>query len=48
MGFGDIKLMIGIGFLLGIAMGIAALMIAFWSGALVAIVLLFLEKNVIL
>jgi leader peptidase (prepilin peptidase)/N-methyltransferase len=34
-----------IGFLLGIAMGIAALMIAFWSGALVAIILLFFRKK---
>ena len=44
MGFGDAKLAIGMGFLLGVSGGITALMIAFWSGAIVSLILLLLKK----
>lgn len=40
MGFGDAKLALGIGFLLGIAGGITAIIISFWMGALIGILLL--------
>jgi prepilin signal peptidase PulO-like enzyme (type II secretory pathway) len=40
MGLGDAKLMIGIGFLLGISAGATAILLAFWIGALFSIVLL--------
>jgi prepilin signal peptidase PulO-like enzyme (type II secretory pathway) len=40
MGLGDAKLMIGIGFLLGISAGITAIFIAFWIGAIVGVVLI--------
>ncbi len=42
MGLGDAKLMIGIGFLLGMSSGIAALMLSFWIGAIVSILLMLL------
>ncbi len=44
MGFGDIKLMLGIGWMLGIYSAIASLMIAFWLGAIVGIYLLIIAK----
>ena len=44
MGLGDSKLMIGIGFLLGLSGGATAILLAFWIGALVSLVLLFVAK----
>lgn len=40
MGFGDAKLALGMGFLLGFSKGFAAFMLSFWIGAAVAILLL--------
>lgn len=45
MGFGDLKLMMGMGFFLGLSGGIAALMISFWTGAIVSILLLVLKHS---
>ncbi len=45
MGLGDAKLMVGIGYLLGLSRGLAAVMIAFWIGAFVGILLLLLAKR---
>lgn len=42
MGLGDPKLMIGIGFLLGISSGIMAILLSFWIGALFGVALLIL------
>lgn len=39
IGLGDAKLALGIGFLFGLASGTAVLMIAFWLGALISIIL---------
>jgi len=44
MGFGDAKLSLGIGWLLGMSGGIFSIMLAFWIGAIFSIVLLILEK----
>lgn len=45
MGFGDAKLALGIGWLLGTAKGITAVTLAFWTGAIVGTFLLYLNKN---
>jgi leader peptidase (prepilin peptidase)/N-methyltransferase len=44
MGFGDAKLAIGIGLLLGFSKGLTAIMFAFWIGAIVGILLILLSK----
>lgn len=44
MGFGDAKLALGLGWLLGFAQGVAALLVAFWSGAIVGLLLIGISK----
>lgn len=44
MGFGDAKLALGIGFLLGIEGGISAIILAFWIGAVVSLVYILLGR----
>ena len=44
MGLGDSKLMIGIGFLLGMSSGLVAILFSFWVGAIVSIILLILSR----
>jgi leader peptidase (prepilin peptidase)/N-methyltransferase len=44
MGFGDAKLAIGVGFLLGFSGGVFAIMLAFWIGAAWSIIILLLQK----
>ena len=44
MGFGDAKLALGIGWLLGITMAFSSLVIAFWSGSIVGICFIFISK----
>src|SRR3989344_3285322 len=45
MGFGDAKLALGIGWFLGLAQGITAVTLAFWIGAIVGVLLIYLNKN---
>ncbi len=45
MGLGDAKLALGLGWLLGLAQGLSGLVLAFWTGALVGIVLLIFSKK---
>ena len=40
MGLGDSKFMVGIGFLLGMSAGIAAILFSFWIGAIIGIIIL--------
>jgi leader peptidase (prepilin peptidase)/N-methyltransferase len=44
MGFGDAKLAVGVGFLLGFSGGVYAIMLAFWIGAVFSLMILFLQK----
>jgi leader peptidase (prepilin peptidase)/N-methyltransferase len=45
MGWGDSGLELSLGWLLGLTQGLTALMLAFWSGALVGIVLMAVSKR---
>jgi len=45
MGLGDAKLSLGIGWFLGISGALSALVVAFWSGAIVGLALVLLSKN---
>ncbi len=45
MGLGDAKLAISFGWLLGLAFALSALVLAFWSGAIVGLVLIAFSKN---
>lgn len=40
MGLGDVKLMVGIGWLLGLSMGAAAILLSFWVGAVISLILM--------
>jgi prepilin signal peptidase PulO-like enzyme (type II secretory pathway) len=44
MGFGDAKLALGIGWVLGVTRGTTALLLSFWIGAVVSIALLLYER----
>jgi len=45
MGLGDAKIMLGIGWLLGLFPGIIAIVISFWIGALVSVILMLWSKK---
>ena len=44
MGLGDSKLMIGIGFLLGMSAGLTAILFSFWIGAVISILILLCSR----
>jgi leader peptidase (prepilin peptidase)/N-methyltransferase len=44
MGFGDVKLAIGIGWLVGLADGFSALVFAFWIGAVISLAILGVQR----
>ncbi len=45
MGFGDVKLALGMGWLLGLSVGLAAFIFSFWIGAVVGLVLLAISRR---
>jgi len=44
MGLGDAKLILGLGFMLGLEKGLVALIISFWIGAIFSLLLMFFSK----
>jgi prepilin signal peptidase PulO-like enzyme (type II secretory pathway) len=47
MGFADAKLALAMGWFLGVSSGFAAVLIAFWLGAIVSVIFLVFSKHVI-
>lgn len=45
MGLGDAKLMLGLGWILGIYMGLASMILAFWIGAIVGLSIMFISRK---
>ena len=45
MGLGDGKLILGIGWMLGLSSGLFAIIVSFWIGTIVSLLLMFLSKN---
>jgi len=45
MGFGDIKLILGLGWLFGLSSGICLLFVSFWLGAIIGILLMTFSKK---
>ncbi len=45
IGFGDVKLALGIGWLLGLSSGLASLLVSFWMGAIVGIFILLFKNS---
>ncbi len=45
MGFGDVKLALGMGWLLGLQSGLAAVLVSFWIGGLFGLFILLARKN---
>lgn len=46
MGWGDGTLQLGLGWLLGLTAGLTAFVVAFWTGAVVGILLILFSKGV--
>lgn len=44
MGLGDAKLALGVGWMLGLAYGLSAIVVGFWSGAIFSVTLMFLNS----
>lgn len=45
MGFGDVKLALGMGWLLGLSGGLAALLLSFWFGGAIGLILLAISRK---
>lgn len=45
MGFGDVKLFLGVGFFLGPILALSGFMLSFWIGAVVSLAIMFLDKR---
>ena len=45
MGLGDAKLMLGIGLMLGLSLGLASIILSFWIGAIVSLIIMFFSTK---